>query len=87
MRIKLFPKTYLGKWALILSIAFIILITLKIIESIPLPTFTIAALGLAGFIVDIIAVIKKERCILVFLPILEGIVIMLWIAAEIIYPH
>lgn len=82
------PKTSTGKWALGLSLAFIVLITLKIMGSMPLPTFGIAAIGLIGFIVGVLAIIKnKERSILTFIPILVGLVILLWTAAELLYPH
>jgi len=88
MKITLLPKNNLGKWSVGLSIAFIILIWLKIQFSIHVMTFAIAALGLAGFIVSIISIIKnKDRAVLSFLPILVGLIIILWIAAEIIFPH
>jgi len=87
MKINLLPKTASGKWAAILTIAFIILISLKIRHGIHLPTFIIAGLGVAGFVVGIIALVKKDRAIMTFLSILVGLVIFLWIAAEIIYPH
>ena len=82
------PKTRSGKWALWLCVAFIILITVKIIGFLPLPTFAVAALGLAGFIMGIVAIFKnKDRAILTFLAILVGLVIMLWTALEFIFPH
>ncbi|HOJ11273.1 MAG TPA: hypothetical protein PK733_11860 [Clostridiales bacterium] len=87
MKITLVPKTALGKWSVILSIAFIVFIALKTQSFFPLPSFSIAALGLAGFVVGIIAIIKKDRALLFFIPILVGLVIILWIAGELIYPH
>jgi len=88
MRFTLLPKTRLAKWALGLSIAFIVLIATKIVAFLPLPTFVIAALGLAGFTVGIIAIIKdKDRSILSLLPLLVGLIIIFWIAAELIFPH
>ena len=87
MKIKFLPNTEIGKWADILCTAFIVLITLKIIASIPLPTFFIAALGLAGFILTVVAVIRKDTAILNFISIFTGLIIILWIAAEIAYPH
>ena len=85
MEITLWPKTAPGKWSTILSIAFIILISLKIRLGIPLPTFLIAGLGLAGFVAGIIAITKKDRPVLVIISILVGLVIILWTAAELIY--
>ena len=88
MRFTFLPKTTLGKWALGLSIAFIILIWWKIQGSMPIPTFAIAALGIAGFVISIVAIFKnKDRCILFLLPLLVGLVILLWTAAELIFPH
>jgi hypothetical protein len=85
---KLLPKTLSGKWSLGLSIAFIILIFFKILYSLHVPTFAIAALGLAGFILGIWAVFKnRDRAILNFVPIVVGIVIILWTAAELFFPH
>ena len=87
MKITLVPKSKAGKWAVILSVAFIILMAVKMLFHFILPSMVIAALGLAGFVAGIISVIKKDRAILVFVSILVGAVIILWIAAEIIYPH
>ncbi len=88
MRFTFLPKTTLGKWALGLSIAFIILIWWKIQGSMPIPTFAIAAIGLAGFTVVIIAIFRnKDKAILNLLPLLVGLVILLWIAAELLFPH
>ena len=90
MRFTFLPKSTIGKWALGLSIFFIILICLKMQNSIslPLPTFAIAGIGLAGFTVAIIAIFRnKDKAILNFLPILVGLIIILWIAAELLFPH
>lgn len=88
MKITLLPKTRLGKWSVGLSTSFIILIWLKIQYGLPLMTFAIAFLGLLGFLIGIVAIIKnKDSSILNFLPILVGLIIILWIAGEIIYPH
>jgi len=54
---------------------------------IPLPTFAITCLGMAGFIASIFAVIKKDLSIMTFFSILVEIIITLWIAGEMIYPH
>lgn len=88
MKTTVAPKTNAGKWAIGLSLAFIILISFKMMGRMPLPTFGIAAIGLLGFLVGIYAVIKnKERSILTFIPILVGLVIIFWTAAELLFPH
>ena len=82
------PKTRSGKWALWLSVAFIVLIATKIVAFLPLPTFAVAALGLLGFIMGIVAIFKnKDRVILTLVAILVGLVIMLWTVLEFIFPH
>lgn len=84
----LLPKNTLGKWSIGLSAVFIILIWLKIQFNIPVMTFLIAALGLAGFFTSIVSIIKyKEKTLLYLIPILVGLVIIWWIAGEIMYPH
>lgn len=76
MKITLVPKTDLGKLASILCIAFIIMILLKSSVGFPLPTFMISGIGAAGFVVGVIAIIKKDRSIGSFLSILVGVVII-----------
>lgn len=88
MKIPILPKSRLGKWAVGLSIAFVVFIWMKIGGINPMPSFFIAALGLAGFFFSITAVIKnKDRAILILAPILVGLVIIMWIIGEIMYPH
>ena len=85
---RLLPKTRAGRWALWLSAGFIILIAVKIIAFLPLPTFAVAALGLVGFIMGIVAIFKnKDRAILTFIAILVGLLIVLWTVLEFIFPH
>ena len=88
MKLSLLPKTTLGKLAVGFSIVFIILIFVKIQNSLPVPTFAIAALGLVGFTIGIVAIFKnKDRAILNFIAIIVGVVIILWTAAELMFPH
>jgi len=88
MKITLLPKNNLGKCSVGLSIAFIILIWLKIQFSIHVMTFAIAALGLTGFVTSLVSIFKnKDRAVLTFLPILVGLIIILWITGEIMFPH
>jgi hypothetical protein len=82
------PKTCIGKWALGLSIAFIVLIAMKIQGSLPMPTFTITALGLTGFAMGIVAILRnRDRGILNYMAITVGVVIIAWIATELILRH
>lgn len=88
MKTSFIPKTLSGKWAVVLGLAFIVLISLKMNGTMPLPTFGIAAIGVVGFLVGIYAMIKdKERSILTVIPILVGLLIILWTAGELLFPH
>lgn len=88
MKITILPETSLGKWSIVLSIAFIILIYLKMQYGIPVMSFAIAGLGLAGVIMCIVAMIRnKEISLLYFIPIFVGLLIIFWVSAEIVYPH
>ena len=88
MKLNFIPKTRLGKWSIGLSIVFIILIWTKIQYSIPMPSFAIAALGLTGLFTGIVAIFRnKDRSVLNLLPLLVGLLILLWITAELIFPH
>ena len=88
MRKIFIPKTALGTWSVVISILFIILIWTKIQFSIHVPSFAIATSGVLGFVVSLVAIFRnKERAILVFLPVLVGLLIIVWGAAELISPH
>jgi len=88
MKRPILPKTKQGTWAAALAIIFIIFILMKMMGLMPLPTFFIAAIGLAGFIMGIIALIRNgERALLNYLPLVAGLIILLWIAAELLFPH
>lgn len=80
------PKTGLGKSAVILSALFFIFFGFKAIP-VPLPSQIIFAIGFAGFFVDIIAFIKKDRSIAGVFPLLLGLLITVFVIAEIVYPH
>jgi len=87
---KILPKTKLGKWAVWLSVAFIVLIAMKIANyfHLPLPTPGIAVLGIVGLIIGLLAVFRnKDNAILNFLPILVGVIILFWTVAETVFPH
>ena len=82
------PMTRMGKWAVGLAITFVLLIGAKIAGAMPLPTFSIAALGLAGFVLALAARFKKhDRAPSLLLPMVVGVVILLWTAAEVAFPH
>jgi len=89
VRIKLWPKAKAGKYAAYLTLLFIILMILKFFTySIPLPTPFIAGLGVLGFIFGTISTNKnKDRSLLTLLSVMVGLLVILWVAAEILFPH
>ena len=77
MKITFLPRSRLGKWGFSLSLAFILLLFAQIQFSlIPLPVFSVMALGVAGFVLSIIALIKKDRALGTLLSIIIGAVII-----------
>lgn len=93
MKIIILSKTKTGKWASLLTLLFIILMAIKVsalasIIRLPLPTPAIALFGIIGFILGAISIFKnKDRSLLVLLSLAIGLLIILWVAAEIAFPH
>ena len=93
MKMQFWSKTKTGQWAAGLTVAFIVLMALKMIGlgatiRLPLPTPVLAVIGVIGFIMGLIAVIKhKDRAILTLLSIPVGLLIIFWTIAEIAFPH
>jgi len=103
MKITLTPKTNLGKYSLILIIAFFIFLAIFFLFinlgekggdtyfsnlKLTIP-FTIAWISaIASFFTGIISILKdKERAVLVFLSTILGFLILLFILAEFLFPH
>lgn len=80
------PKTGTGKLAVILSVAFFGLFAFKALP-VPLPSQFIFAIGFAGLIAEIIALVKKDWAILGVFPFLLGLLITAFVMAELAYPH
>ena len=76
-----------------MTMAFIVLMAIKMVGlgaaiRLPLPTPALALMGLVGFIMGLIAIIKyKDRALLMLLSIPVGLVIILWTFAGIAFPH
>ena len=89
MKLKFLPETAHGKWAARLCAAFVLLMALKISNTIhlPLPSPAIAVLALAGLVLGILAMLKKDRALAVFVALGVGAFVLLWVAAEIAFPH
>jgi len=103
MKIYFIPKTNLGKWSIRLIIAFLILLGLFFIFivlgerggdtffsnlKLAIPGLLSAISAIAAFFIGLISIIKsKERSVCVFLASLIGFLILLWVLAEILFPH
>ena len=103
MKITFIPKTHLGKWSVGLIISFLFFLgvffifvnsgetggdtifsNLKLL--IPYSIAVISAV--ASFFTGIISVFKnKEKSVFVFLSIILGFLVLLWILAEVLFPH
>jgi len=103
MKITFMPKTQLGKWSVGLILGFFIFLAfffilvelgerggatifsnLKLLIPYSLAVFS----AIASFLTGIISVLKKkERSVLVFLSIILGFLILLWVLAELLFPH
>ena len=89
MKMGLWPKAKAGKYAVCFTLLFSILMILKFFTySIPLPTPVIAGVGVLSFIFGTISTIKnKDRSPLTLLSVMVGLLVILWVAGEIIFPH
>lgn len=91
MKIQIWSKTKIGKWASIFTLLFIVLMGLKALNigiRLPLPSPIIAILEVIGFVMGIISIFKnKDKSLFVLLSILVGLLIVFWVAAEIAFPH
>jgi len=103
MKINFTPKTHLGKWSIVLIISFFIFLGLFFIFvnlgerggdtffsnlKLTIPMLIAGISGVGCFFTGIISVFKnKEKSVLVFLSIILGFLILLWILAEVLFPH
>lgn len=82
------PATKTGHWAIGLEIAFLLLMAGKFSQiGLPLPSFGIFGLGIAGFVVAIISLVRKDRAITVWLALIVGLLSTLWTFGELLWPH
>ena len=93
MKIQIWPKTTIGKWAAILTLLFILFMFIKLSAlstfiRLPLPTPFISVIGFAGFVMGVISILKdKDRALLMLLSIPVGLLIIFWTVAEIVFSH
>jgi hypothetical protein len=63
-------------------------LTLNLSLRIPLPSPIIAGFGVAGFILGIVSIVKnRDRSFFTILSVVIGLLITVWICAEIMFPH
>lgn len=79
MRSLFLPATKPGKWSVGLAIVFAVVTWLKAEGYSFPPAFVVFALGLAGFALAFVALLRnRENAILLLLPILGGGLVMFW---------
>ncbi|PNE22846.1 hypothetical protein V511_05630 [Mesotoga sp. Brook.08.YT.4.2.5.1] len=77
MKITFLPHSRLGNWDFFLSLAFVVLLFAQIQFSlIPLPVFSVMALGVEGFVLSMIAFLKRDRAVGKLLSIIIGAAII-----------
>lgn len=82
MNITFLSKSRFGKWSAGLSIAFLVLTLVQLSEVMRLPGTLIALMGLLGFILGILAIIKyKDRALLTYLSIPVGLLVIIFALA------
>jgi len=80
MRSLFLPVSKPGRWSIALSIVFAVVTWLNAEGYSFPPAFGVFALGLAGFALAFVALLRnRENAILLLLPILGGGLVMFWI--------
>jgi len=95
MKMRIWPEKTIGRWAAVLTLLFIITMAIKITSGVtdlpvrlPLPTPFLALIGIGGFVLEIIALVKdRDRALASLLSIPVGLIIIFWVTAEILFPH
>ncbi len=87
-KVRAWPRTPVGAWALGLIVAFAVLFVLKVTIGFPLMSFAIFGVGIVGVILGIIAVVRRERSlVLMIVGGLVGAFILFWLGGELLAPH
>lgn len=98
VRISILPKSLLGRWSVGMAAAFILLLVLSgVLTGLggvePGPVGAIVGIafgisGIAALVTGLISTIKsKERSILVFLAMLTGLFVLIFLFGDFLYPH
>lgn len=84
-----FPTTTYGKSSVILGMTVILLFLFKFLNlRLPIPSPILALLSLIAFVLAIISIIKeKTKSLLIYIPLLFGFLVLVWVVLEIAFPH
>jgi cytochrome bd-type quinol oxidase subunit 2 len=95
-------RTNLGKWSVISILIFILLFALFLILvasgqkggetffsnlALSVPMLIAAIAGISSFVIGIISIIKGERSFLVFISSAVGLLVLVFVLGEFIFPH
>jgi hypothetical protein len=87
-KIEVLPRTKTGNWAGMVSVAFIFLFPSKVLFALPMVSLAIFGVGIAGFVLGIVAVfIKKDHALFTYLSLLTGVLSIIWIVADMMSPQ
>lgn len=72
----------------LVTLAFVLVMFLKVTIAFPLMSFVIMGIGLIGFAIGLYCLIKyKEISYAVWVSLVIGFLILFWIALELLFPH
>ncbi len=102
MRFYILPRKKLGKYSIALIVIFFIFIyiffffvslgerggeTFASNLKLSIPFIIAAIAGIASFITGLISTIKKEKSILVYLSMFVGLIVLIFVSGELLFPH
>ena len=81
------PHTHLGRWAVGLAVAYLVLMPAWRLMG-PLGAFPAFACGLAGGVVALVAISRRhERAVAVYVAVLPLVLVVLFVLAEFLIGH
>lgn len=81
-RIAIMPKSRVGKWAFLAGVFFVVTFFMKTsMSGLPIPTVIQVGIGILGFLLAIIALVKKDRSVGTIFPIVAGAAILFVLVA------
>ncbi len=84
----IFPTTKTGQWGFWLTVGFALTFVLKVLFPFPLPSPAIFTIGIAGVVLNVMALFRKERAVLFYVVGgLIGAFVIFWVGGELLFPH